>query len=147
MHYRAAILTKEQSVIVYYRIHPIGHVQMSKVGDINAKVIAALGLTIAENTPVFMGQTNVQRMINEHPNDYARYGADIPSIIATPDYVRQNPTDNSIEYVKQYIQNGEHVKVAVRVSNTGVFYARSIYVLNESRVRNFIAKGTLKPIR
>ncbi len=57
VHFRAAILTKEQSVIVYYRIHPIGHVQMSKVGDINAKVIAALGLTIAENTPVFMGQT------------------------------------------------------------------------------------------
>lgn len=41
----------------------------------------------------------------------------------------------------------EHVKVAVRVSNNGLYFARSLYVLNEKRVENFIQKGTLKPIK
>lgn len=120
---------------------------MSKVGNINDKVITALGLSVDDNTPIFLGQTNVQHMIDNHPKEYTKYGADIPYILANPDYVGQNPSDDSIEYVKQYIENGEHVKVAVRVSNSGVFYARSIYVLKEGRVRNYIAKGTLKPLR
>lgn len=64
--------------------------------------------------------------------------------MASPDYVGQNPTDGSIEYVKEFLLSGEYVKVAVRLSKSDRYYARSLYVLNNNRVRNYIAKGTLK---
>jgi hypothetical protein len=41
-------------------------------------------------------------MQSSHPNDYAKYKNEIPNILAYPDYVGINPSDNSIEYVKEY---------------------------------------------
>ena len=73
-----------------------------------------------------------------------KYGADISMIINDADYVGLNASDNSIEYVKEYKINNEFVKVAVRVSQGNVLYARSIYILNNKRVQNYIAKNTLK---
>jgi hypothetical protein len=117
---------------------------MPQVGSISAKVITVLGLSVAAGTPIYMGTSNIMHMQQKHPNDYVKYGADIPSILAAPDYVGLNPTDNSIEYVKEYIIDGDFVKIAVRVTASGRFYARSIYTLNRQRVQNFIRKGTLR---
>lgn len=58
-------------------------------------------------------------MKKSHPADFAKYGADLKTILAAPDYVGQNPTDGSIEYVKEYVINGEYVKVAVRIAGSG----------------------------
>ena len=58
-------------------------------------------------------------MKKSHPADFAKYGADLETILAAPDYVGQNPTDGSIEYVKEYVINGEYVKVAVRITGSG----------------------------
>ena len=113
------------------------------VGAISARVSSALGLDVAEDTPIYLGESNVQHMISRHPADYQKYGAYIPEILAQPDYVGMNAKDGSIEYVKEFVVDGEYVKVAVRVTGTGQFYARSLYVLNNNRVKNFIAKGTL----
>lgn len=85
-------------------------------------------------------------MIQRHPADYQKYGAQIPYILSSPDYVGTNPSDGSIEYVKEFLVEGEYVKVAVRIAGTGKYFARSLYVLNPNRVRNFIAKGTLKKV-
>ena len=79
-----------------------------------------------------------------HPGVYARYGIYLKVILATPDYVGLNPKDGSIEYVKEFFDNGEFVKVAVRVSLSGNLYARSLYILNRQRVENFINSGALK---
>lgn len=83
-------------------------------------------------------------MQTSHPADFAKYGTELINILAYPDYVGQNPTDGSIEYVKEFQVDGEFVKVAVRLAKTDRFYARSMYVLNSARVQNFISKGTLK---
>lgn len=91
-----------------------------------------------------MGPSNLAHMQTSHPADFAKYGAEIVNILAHPDYVGQNPSDGSIEYVKEYLVEGEYVKVAVRLSKSDRYYARSLYVLNNKRVKNFIAKGTLK---
>lgn len=117
-----------------------------KVGAIADNVIAALGLPVISGTPIYLGDSNIRHMIERHPADYQKYGAHIPNILSNPDYVGTNPTDGSIEYVKEFLIDGEYVKVAVRISGTGKYYARSLYVLNPNRVRNFIAKGTLKRI-
>ena len=117
---------------------------MQQIGTISAKIIALLGIAVPANTAIFCGPSNKLHMSQSHPQDYANYGADIPLILANPDYVGLNPSDGSIEYVKEYLINHEYVKVAVRVSTTGRFYARSVYVLNPSRVLRFIQQGTLK---
>lgn len=63
--------------------------------------------------------------------------------------VRQtlNAKDGSIEYIKEYRIDDEYVKVAVRVSDNDKYFARSIYVLNKTSVKSFIAKGALKKLR
>lgn len=53
---------------------------------------------------------------------------------------------DSIEFTKEYFINGEYAKVAVRVSSSNIYYARSMYILNPHRIKNFIAKGTLKKV-
>lgn len=113
------------------------------VGRIDKKIINLLNLTINEDAPIYLGDSNIQHMKKSHPADYKKYGADIMSILSAPDYVGINPGDDSLEYVKEYKIDNEHVKVALRVSRQGIYYARSLYVLNNNRVINFINKGTL----
>lgn len=85
-------------------------------------------------------------MKTSHPDDYAKYKEELPNILNHPDYVGINPKDNSIEYVKEFLVDNEYVKVAVRISTKGQYYARSLYVLNNRRTENFIKKGTLKKV-
>ena len=117
-----------------------------QVGILSANVIAALGLSLQAGQPILLGSSNISHMMNRHPGDYAKYGQYIEKILSFPDYVGENPTDGSIEYVKEFQIGGEFVKVAVRLSGSGALYARSLYVLNHNRVKNFIQKGTLKKV-
>lgn len=117
-----------------------------EVGRLSAKVIELLSLQLQENQPIYIGDSNVSHMKSRHPADYAKYGQYIPDILSNPDYVGENPTDGSIEYVKEFQIGNEFVKVAVRLSGSGALYARSLYVLNHNRVVNFIQKGTLKKV-
>lgn len=117
---------------------------MIKIGIIDAKTISLLGLDIPMNTPIYLGETNISHMISRHPIDYNKYGNDITNIISSPDYVGHNASDDSIEYVKEYVVDNEFVKVAVRVSTNGKYFTRSLYCLNNNRVDKFIKNGTLK---
>lgn len=115
-----------------------------RIGSFSEDVINLLNLNIPVGTPIYIGDSNIAHMQHSHPTDFIKYGNDIQDIIEHPDYVGRNTKDNSIEFTKEYVVNGEFVKVAVRISMNNVYYARSLYVLNPNRVKNFIAKGTLK---
>ena len=117
-----------------------------KVGIVAENIKKLLGLPSMEDDNIYMGATNIAHMESSHPSDYAKYKDQIQNILASPDYVGQNPNDNSIEYVKNFIIDSEYVKVAVRLSSGNKYYARSLYVLNKRRVENFIKKGTLKKV-
>lgn len=117
---------------------------VQKIGTISAHVAALLGLSNAVNMPILIGASNIEHMKTSHPADYEKYGDQISLIVNDPDYVGINQSDGSIEYVKEYKIDDEYVKVAVRISTKGQYYARSLYVLNNNRVHNFIKKGTLK---
>ena len=117
---------------------------MEIVGEIEDRVIEILGLITSGDRRIYFAESNLEHMKKSHPEDFAKYGADLESILRHPDYVGQNPSDESIEYVKEYMVDGEYVKVAVRLSHSGRYYARSLYVLNNRRVERFIARGTLK---
>lgn len=116
------------------------------IGRFSQEVIDLLGLDIPAETPIYIADSNIAHMKNSHPDDFKKYGGDIEIIISSPDYVGKNTKDNSIEFTKEYVINGDFVKVAVRVSLQNIYYARSMYVLNPNRVKNFIKKGTLKKL-
>jgi len=114
------------------------------VGKVTEQAEQLLGIAVPGDRMIYLEQTNLDHMQTSHPADFAKYGTELINILAYLDYVGQNPTDRSIEYVKGFQVNGEFVKVAVRLAKTDRFYARSLYVLNSNRVKNYIAKGTLK---
>jgi hypothetical protein len=115
------------------------------IATITENVIRALKLDCEAGVPIYLGKSNIEHMEQSHPEAYAKYSKNISEILNKPEYVGLNPSDGSIEYVKEYrAEQGEFVKVAVRVSLSGRYYARSLYVLNPNRVRNFVRKGTLK---
>lgn len=118
---------------------------MKQVGKLSKRIIDALQLPYVADTPIFIGDSNINHMQNNHPYDFDIYFEEIPNIIASPDYVSLNK-DKSIEYVKEYKRDNNFVKVAVRISTTGKLFARTLYTLNTKRVMDYIAKGTLKKI-
>ncbi len=117
-----------------------------KIGAFSAQIIEVLELDIPAGTPIYIADSNIEHMKTSHPNDFEKYGDELKNIISNPDYVGKNVKDDSIEFTKEYCIDGEYVKVAVRVSTHSIYYARSMYALNPKRVKNFIAKGTLKKL-
>ena len=120
--------------------------QAVKIGEISEDVVNALGISATSGAAIYFGQSNKEHMQNKHPSAFAKYGDFIHDIVNNPDYVGANPNNGSIEYVKNFPVDDDFVKVAVRVSLSGVYFARSLYILNPLRVKNFIAKGTLKSL-
>lgn len=119
---------------------------VQQVGILSQRVKDLLCIPLEANQPIYLGDSNIAHMIQRHPEDYSQYGQFIPQILANPDYVGQNPGDGSIEYVKDFCVDNQFVKVAVRLSQSGNLFVRSLYVLNTNRVHNFIRRGTLKRV-
>ncbi len=117
-----------------------------KIAVISGAVAQILSRPQLQGTGIYLGETNILHMKTSHPDDYAKYKDELSNILNHPDYVGINPKDNSIEYVKEFLVENEYVKVAVRISTKGQYYARSLYVLNNRRTENFIKKGTLKKV-
>ena len=114
---------------------------MKQVGVITAKVIQVLGLDIIPDTPIYLGNTNIAHMESNHERDYGLYGDLIEEIISSPTYVGYRKS--SIEYIKEV---SEYVKVAVRVSSEGDYFARTLYTINPDKVEKMVAKGNLLPL-
>ena len=94
---------------------------MNQVGTITKQIATLVGMPEIAESAIMLGKSNVAHMVSKHPGDYKKYGNKIGEIVSEPDYVGKNPKDESIEYVKEFVIDGEYVKVAVRVSSSGVF--------------------------
>ena len=57
-----------------------------------------------------------------------------------PDYVGNR--NNAIEYVK-IMSDGDILKIAVRASKKGFYFARTMYLIRQSELNKFLAKSTL----
>ena len=66
---------------------------MKLIGYISQQVIELLGLNLEPNTPVYIGESNIEHIKNRHPYEYEKYFQDIGDIITFPDYVGINPKD------------------------------------------------------
>lgn len=83
--------------------------------------------------------THVQK---HHPNECENISL-IPSIIAAPDYIGQNPKEpNSIELVKVINAN---VMVCVKLDGKHSYhYVASVYQISNGKLKNRIQSGRLK---
>ena len=115
-----------------------------QIGKLNRKVIELLDLEYKSEIPIILGESNIEHMKRQHPNDYEKYGRDIPKIINNPTYVAKNPNQGSIEYIKEYRINKEHVLVAVRVSNSGKLFARTLFIMTDKKKNIYLQRGYAK---
>lgn len=117
---------------------------MKLIGYISKDVIKTLGLNISPDTPVFIGESNIEHIKNRHPYEFDKYYKDISIIINSPDYVGINPKDDSILFVKLYNVDGEYVRVAVKIASGGKYFARTLHSLSACNTERYLEKGTLK---
>lgn len=73
-----------------------------KIGVLDKRVIDLLSLNGIPNSPILIGDDNIKHMLAKHPEDYNKYNRYINDILNHPDYIRKNPKDDSIEYVKDF---------------------------------------------
>jgi hypothetical protein len=115
-----------------------------QIGKINRKVIEILGLEYDKELPIMLGDTNIEHMKRQHLDDYNKYGKDIEKIIENPTYIARNPNQGSIEYIKEYKINNEFVLVAIRVSNKGTMFAKTLFIMTERKKNIYLKKGYAK---
>ena len=120
--------------------------KMKIIGYISKDVIKTLGLNISPDTPVFIGESNIEHIKNRHPYEFDKYYKDISIIINSPDYVGINPKDDSILFVKLYNVDGEDVRVAVKIASGGKYFARTLHSLSTCNAERYLEKGTLKKL-
>ena len=116
---------------------------MIEVGKISLEVINLLELSLPENTPIYVGVTNIAHMAKEHSYEFNRFYDRIPFIISNADYIRLKEDDGSIEYIKYF---DKYIKVAVRIAGDGIYYARSLYQVRNRIVKRLIKNGELKKL-
>ena len=115
-----------------------------QVGKVNKKVIQLLDLEYKEELPIILGDANIEHMKRQHKEDYKKYGKDIPNIINNPTYVAKNPRHGSIEYIKEYKVNNDFVLVAVRISNKGTMFAKTLFRMTERKKNIYLKNGYAK---
>ena len=115
-----------------------------RIGKVNKKVIQLLGLDYKEELPIILGDANIEHMKKQHKEDYEKYGQDISNIVNNPTYVAKNPNQGSIEYIKEYKINNEFVLVAVRISNKGTMFAKTLFTMTERKKNVYLQKGYAK---
>ena len=115
-----------------------------KVGKITKEVIEKLNLDIKEDTPIFIGEANIEHIKARHLEDYKKYGNQIPNIISNPTYLARDEKKNSIEYIKKYIINNEMVLIVVRASGKKQQFVRTMYIMAEEKIEKYKKFGYFK---
>ena len=110
-----------------------------EIGRITKKVIRILELDYDKEQPIFIGDANIKHMKERHPLDFERYGQKMEDIIKNPTYLARNQKKKSIEFIKEYkTKSDEYVLIAVRVSNNGVHFARTMYIMADEKVEKYL---------
>jgi len=114
-----------------------------KVGVITQKTIDLLELEgIEAGTEIYIGETNIRHMRDDHPEDHEKYFDQLEDIIANPDFVAKHPQHGSPQYIKVF---EGHVMVAVRISQRGTWFTRTLFTMSEEKVIKYKNSGYMKP--
>lgn len=115
-----------------------------QIGKVSKRVIEILELDYDKELPIFIGEANIQHMKKKHFQDYEKYGTEIIDIIKNPTYIARNPNQGSIEYIKEYKINNEFVLVAVRISNKGTMFVKTLFTMTERKKNIYLKNGYAK---
>lgn len=117
-----------------------------QIGIVGSTIINKFNLNITPDTPIFIGSNNRAHMESSHKDIYEQYSDCIEEIISAPDYVGVNPHDNSLEYYKNFGQTIIHIKIAVRPTRNGIYFAKTMYDINDSKLHNYLRRGRIKNV-
>lgn len=118
-----------------------------KVGVIKEEVLnlcTSKKLTLTLNQPIFISEGNEEHIKNDHPIEYEKYFSKLGDILDTPDYLGVHPSGRSIQYFKLLGDGPDRVLVAVRATNGGKLFVRSLYAVSEEKFNGYLKSGTLK---
>ena len=107
-------------------------------------------LDVDEDRGIYVGDSNFLHIESYHSEVWERYGANTSfSIISVLEKIVESPKyiglyKRSIEYVKYFPANDEYLKMPVRRTLSGVWYARSLFHVDNDDIEHFVKKGTLK---
>ena len=108
-----------------------------KIGEISDNVIEILKLEENIKKDIYISESNIEHIKNNHLEDYNKYGNKISDIIMNPTYIARHPKKDSIEYIKKYLIEDEHVLVAVRVTSKGVNFVRTMFVMSQNKIDKY----------
>lgn len=111
-----------------------------KIGMVTKRVIKLLDLDFKTEIPIYIGEDNVNHMKREHLEAFTKYGSDIEDIINNPTYIARNPNQGSIEYIKEYQLDDDFVLVAVRATNKGRMFARTLFIMTQRKKNIYLSK-------
>ena len=114
--------------------------EIRQVGEFTEDVIRLLSLDIKAGTPIYLGASNLEHMQKSHPRDFKKYGSRLEKILSDPDYIGARD-DGTIEYIKAF---GMHIKVAVRVAQSGEYFARTLYYVDGNMAKRLVSAGAWK---
>lgn len=117
------------------------------VGHLTKQVIETFSLNLTEGQPILCGESNIEHMKQQHPEDFELYGDKIEDIINKPDFIAKHPKkrNSSIEYIKIFEkENNDYVLVAVRATGRGTLFARTLFVMDNEKVDKYRRKDAFK---
>ncbi|WP_052017245.1 PBECR2 nuclease fold domain-containing protein [Exiguobacterium sp. OS-77] len=118
------------------------------VGVAKKEILTELGIASNKELEIVLWKDRL-RHIERHKKDfsseeeYLSHLESMPDIINDPDYIGLHPTNNSIEYVKRL---DKIVLIAVRVKADGPLAIRTLYPLNENKLKIYLESGRMKII-
>lgn len=118
------------------------------VGTINKRIVDQFQLDWEVGAEIYLGETNIAHMKDDHPEDFKKYFDRLEEILSSPTYICKHPKKDSVEYVKVFTESsGDHVLVAVRTSNNGRLYARTLFVMDDEKIRKYKKKNAFIPYK
>lgn len=114
-------------------------------GILNKKTIDFFEL---KDNKVYIGEQNIIHIKNKHYIDYVKYYEYLSEIINSPDYIGRNLKDNSLELVKVLFceEEKKYIKVAIRITQKGNLFVRTLYILNSLKFEFQVSKGYYKKL-
>jgi phage-Barnase-EndoU-ColicinE5/D-RelE like nuclease3 len=115
-----------------------------KVGILNQNVIRLLNLKINPCDIVIwdarLAHIELHKKDFKNEESFVKHIELIPEIIENPDYIGLHPTKNSIEFIKIL---DELMIVAVRIKNKGNLAVRTVFILSETQLIDYMKGGTV----
>ncbi|MCM1154420.1 MAG: hypothetical protein NC314_12470 [Roseburia sp.] len=117
---------------------------MKIVGYLKQEIIDSLKLKITTNTPIYLGNININHIKNKHPYEYECYFDYIEEIIDKPDYYGINPKDENIMLIKIFEVSGNNIRIGIKLTKEGKLYMKTLHMLNSVNFERFLEKGTIR---